>query len=65
MSEYVELPEKLAIQGKEVYLYCPNGDGKSKLTDTFIERKPGVSATTRNWKSVQKLNELSTRQSHT
>ncbi len=53
MSEYVELPEKLAIQGKEVYLYCPNGDGKSKLTDTFIERKPGVSATTRNWKSVQ------------
>lgn len=52
-------PERLFIQGKEVYLYCPNGYGKSKLKNTFIEKKLGMSATTRNWKSVKNLYELS------
>ena len=60
LSEYVKSPERLAIQGTEVYLYCPNGYGKSKLTNTFLENKLGISATTRNWKSVKKLYELST-----
>jgi len=57
--KYVKLPEKLVVKGKEVYLYCPNGYGKSKLSNTFLEKKLGVEATTRNWKSVQKLYELS------
>jgi len=57
--KYVVLPEKLVVKGKEVYLYCPNGYGKSKLSNTFLEKKLGVEATTRNWKSVQKLYELS------
>ena len=55
---YVILPEKLVVKGKEVYLYCPNGYGKSKLSNTFLENKLGVEATTRNWKSVHKLYEL-------
>jgi len=56
---YVVSPEKLIVKGKEVYLYCPNGYGKSKLSNTFLENKLGVEATTRNWKSVHKLYELS------
>lgn len=56
---YVISPEKLVVKGKEVYLYCPNGYGKSKLSNTFLENKLGVEATTRNWKSVHKLYELS------
>jgi len=56
---YVVLPEKLVVKGQEVYLYCPEGYGKSKLSNTFIEKKLGVEATTRNWKSVCKLYELS------
>lgn len=56
---YVKSPERLSIQGSEVYLYCPNGYGKSKLSNTLIESKLGMSATTRNWKSVKKLYELS------
>jgi len=56
---HVKSPERLTILGREVYLYCPNGYGKSKLTNTFIEHKLGISATTRNWKSVKKLHELS------
>lgn len=59
LLKLVKPPEKLTIQGEEVYLYCPNGYGKSKLTNTFIENKLDSSATTRNWKSVKKLYELS------
>jgi uncharacterized protein (DUF1697 family) len=55
---YVHPPEQLIIKGKEVYLNCPNGYGKTKLSNTFLERKLGVVATTRNWKSVVKLHEL-------
>ena len=59
IKKYVVAPEKLVVRGIEVYLYCPNGYGKSKLSNTFLEHKLGVAATTRNWKSVIKLYELS------
>ena len=59
IQKYVVAPEELVWRGKEVYLYCPNGYGKSKLSNTFLEHKLGVEATTRNWKSVHKLHELS------
>ena len=48
-------PERLHVHGREVYLYCPNGYGKSKLSNTAVERKLGVIATTRNWKTVNAL----------
>ncbi len=38
-----------------IYLYCPHGYGKTKLTNTFIEAKLKVRATTRNWKTVNQL----------
>jgi len=38
-----------------VYLYCPNGYGKTKLNNGFFERKLGVSVTTRNWNTVNAL----------
>lgn len=56
---HVHSPELLVINDKEVYLYCPNGYGKSKLSNNFIESKLGQVATTRNWKSVLKLYDLS------
>lgn len=59
IQQHVVAPEKLVVRGEEVYLYCPNGYGNSKLSNAFIERKLGVEATTRNWKSVHKLYELS------
>lgn len=48
-------PEEFQVIGKTVYLYSPNGAGKSKLTNNFIERKLGVSATTRNLNTMQKM----------
>lgn len=46
------------IVGNRIYLYCPNGYGRTKLNNNFWERKLKVSATTRNWKTVKKLLEL-------
>lgn len=58
IKQYVKEPEQLYVNGQEVYLYCPGGYGKSKLSNNFIETKLAVTATTRNWKSVCKLDEL-------
>ena len=63
LLKYVMEPEKLVLKGKDVYLYCPNGYGKSKLSNTFLEKKLEVGATTRNWKSVNALFTLSMEQS--
>ena len=41
--------------GSEIYFYCPNGYGKTKLNNSFVEKKLKVSATTRNWKSVMRI----------
>ena len=51
-------PDKFIIAGREVFLYCPGGYGKSKLSNNFFENKLKVKATTRNWKTVKKLVEL-------
>ncbi|MFV1983264.1 MAG: DUF1697 domain-containing protein [Thiohalomonadales bacterium] len=58
IQQYVKSPEKLVIKDKEVYLYCPNGYGKSKLSNNFIENKLSVEATTRSWKSIHKIYDL-------
>ena len=47
--------EEIVISGKVVYLYCPHGYGKTKLTNTFFESKMKVAATTRNWKTTCEL----------
>ena len=51
-------PDRFIISGKEVYLYCPNGYGRTKLNNTFFENKLKVTATTRNWNTVKKLSEM-------
>lgn len=43
------------VVGKEVYLYCPGGYGNTKLNNNLIEKLLGVTATTRNLKTVQKM----------
>ena len=52
-------PEEYIIDGRYIYLFVPNGYGKAKLNNNFFENKLKVSATTRNWKSVNQLFELS------
>lgn len=51
--------DQFNVLKKRIYLYCPTGYGKTKLTNSFFEKKLNVSATTRNWKTITKLVELS------
>lgn len=50
--------EDLLISGREIYLLCPDGYGRTKLSNNFFEKKLKLSATTRNWKTVIKLFEI-------
>jgi uncharacterized protein (DUF1697 family) len=50
--------DEFKIINSEVYLYCPNGFGRSKLTNNLFERKLKTQATTRNWKTIHKLLEM-------
>lgn len=55
LAEYHDPVDEFALGEREVYLYCPNGYGRTKLSNTFFEKKLAVLATTRNWKTVNAL----------
>jgi uncharacterized protein (DUF1697 family) len=48
-------PEMLEIRGPEVYLYYPDGVGRSKLSTAVIESHLDTSGTARNWNTLTKL----------
>ncbi len=50
--------DEFRIVEDKVYLYFPNGYGRTKLTNRVFEKKLKAEATTRNWKTVSKLNEI-------
>ncbi len=43
---------------QEIFLHCPNGYGRTKLNNAFLERKLKMPATTRNWRTVVALDAL-------
>jgi uncharacterized protein (DUF1697 family) len=51
--------EQFIIIAREVYLYCPNGYGNTKLNNAVFEKKLHTTATTRNWRTVNHLLEIS------
>jgi uncharacterized protein (DUF1697 family) len=51
-------PDRLSHAGREVYLRCPAGYGRSKLSNNVLEKVLGVAATTRNWRTVTTLAEM-------
>jgi len=51
-------PDEFAPAGREIYLYLPNGAGRSKLTLDYFEKRLEVRATMRNWRTLTKLIEL-------
>lgn len=50
--------EKAMMAGKVIYVYCPNGYGKTKLSNAFFEKAFQLSATTRNWRTVLALRDM-------
>lgn len=65
LSEITNLdfsPDNFEVSDREVFVYCSRRYSDSKLSNTLFEKKLKVGATTRNWKTVLKLKELSARQ---
>jgi uncharacterized protein (DUF1697 family) len=48
-------PDRIWISGAEAFVSCPAGAGDTKLTNSFLEKRLGVTATMRNWNTVTKL----------
>jgi uncharacterized protein (DUF1697 family) len=48
-------PDEFSVRGREIYLHLPNGAGRSKLTIDYFEKRLGLRATARNWKTLTKL----------
>jgi uncharacterized protein (DUF1697 family) len=53
--------EELRVDGRVLYIYFPDGQGRSKLSMAAVERALKISGTGRNWNSVLKLMEMAER----
>lgn len=54
-------PDEWRLGDRVLYLRCPKGYGQTKLHNSFWERHLGLVATTRNWRTVNQLAELTAR----
>jgi uncharacterized protein (DUF1697 family) len=52
-------PDELAVIGRDVYLRLPNGAGRTKLTNDYLDRTLATTSTVRNWRTVLKLVDMS------
>ena len=50
--------DEFTIAPLAIYLRCGHGYGDTKITNSFFERKLKVKATTRNWRTVRALAEM-------
>jgi uncharacterized protein (DUF1697 family) len=48
----------IVIEEDVIFLHCPDGYGRSKLSNNYFEKKLDMVATTRNWKTVNSLYEM-------
>ncbi len=51
-------PDKFEVIGKDIFGFCAGNYHKTKLSNQFFESKLKVSATTRIWKTANKLVEM-------
>ena len=50
--------DEFVVLGREVFLHCPNGVARSKLTNSYFDSNLSTTGTARNWRTVRKLLEL-------
>ena len=51
-------PEEMRLIGQELYVFYPEGIGRSKLTLSLIEKKLRTAGTGRNWNTILQLQKL-------
>jgi uncharacterized protein (DUF1697 family) len=54
-------PDRFHAVHNEIYLYCPDGYGRTKLSNAMIEKTLSVGATTRNWRTSNTLLEMASK----
>jgi uncharacterized protein (DUF1697 family) len=54
-------PEELRMDGRELYIYFPNGMARPKMSWAVLEKTLGTPGTGRNWNSVTRLLEMAER----
>lgn len=50
--------ERIERAGDALWIHYPDGAGRSRLTPGLLDRAVGSATTTRNWRTVTKLDEL-------
>lgn len=58
LDEAEFLPEELTVSGRELYLYLPDGLGRSPLAQALGKRRPAPVVTARNWRTVLAVADL-------
>lgn len=58
IEEAADPNERVVVEGREIYAWHPDTIARSKLWALLAGRDLGVTATARNWTTVQKLLEL-------
>jgi len=53
--------DSFEVRGREVYLSLPGGVARTKLSNAYFDSTLGTVSTGRNWRTVQKLLELTRR----
>lgn len=51
--------DAFVVRGANVYVCCPNGVARTKLTNAWFDAQLGTVSTGRNWRTLGKLIELS------
>jgi uncharacterized protein (DUF1697 family) len=50
--------DRFSVRGGDVYMLCPNGVARTKLTTAWLDSKLSTTSTARNWRTVLKLVEM-------
>jgi uncharacterized protein (DUF1697 family) len=58
-------PERVVVDGREIYAWHPAGVGRSELAKMISERTLGTGVTARNWRTLTKLLELAEQDART
>jgi len=48
-------PDAFHLSGREVFLYCPNGIARTRLTNDYFDTTLETTSTMRNWRTVTRL----------
>jgi len=58
LAQTISGEDEIALGYQCIYLFAPGSYSRSKFTNDYIEKKLGLRATARNWRTVSKLLEM-------